>query len=191
MKTRIDVINHLIAVKGYESYLEIGCQDDVCFKEVTAEHKVGVDPFRGGTHRMTSDTFFARNEECFDLIFIDGDHAHGQAIKDVMNALQWLAPGGTIVMHDCLPPDAEHESVRLCGTAWRAFASMREYQGLVAITADFDYGVGIIRRGVNPDPVEVPALDDLTFADFIANRERWMRPRNAEQVKAFIEGRDE
>lgn len=29
---------------------------------------------RGGTHRMTSDAFFATNEEQFDLVFIDGLH---------------------------------------------------------------------------------------------------------------------
>ena len=35
---------------------------------------VGVDPLLGGTHRMTSDAFFAANADAFDLIFIDGLH---------------------------------------------------------------------------------------------------------------------
>lgn len=101
----------------------------------TFEVVVGVDPLLGGTHRMTSDAFFAANTEHFDLIFIDGLHqvppppchpsctsrppcesaihvlpnarawclqAH-QLARDIDNALAVLAPGGTIVLHDCHP----------------------------------------------------------------------------------------
>lgn len=190
MKTRIDVIKHIIEVKGYKSYLEIGCQDNVCFNEIQAERKVGVDPRSGGTHRMTSDDFFARTEERFDLIFIDGDHSHGQVVRDMFNAGVHLKAGGCIVMHDCLPPDRDHESPSLCGTVWRAFAYHRSWGWLDAVTADFDYGVGIIFVRRNSDPISLPlcSLDDLNYTYFTENRERWMRPRTAEQVKAFVQG---
>ena len=54
-------------------YLEIGCADNDLFDAVMAGRKVGVDPLRGGTHRLTSDAFFAGYDgEPFDVVFIDG-----------------------------------------------------------------------------------------------------------------------
>jgi len=191
MKTRVDIINHLISTRGYRRYLEIGCQNDWSFSRVAVAEKVGVDPVSGGTVRMKSDAYFSAlwlvtEKPSFDVVFIDGDHHHAQVLRDVENALEFLAPGGAIVMHDCLPATPEEEKPNFCGTAWRAFVKMREHLGLDAITADMDHGVGIIRRGRNPDPIRVGrALERLTFATLQRNRERWMRPRDDVGVRAF------
>jgi len=56
---RIDLINTFIRARNYTRYLEIGCAGDTSFHGVSCEEKVGVDPARGGTLRMTSDEFFA------------------------------------------------------------------------------------------------------------------------------------
>ncbi len=40
----------------------------------------------------------------FDLVFIDGDHGYDSAAADVANALELLAPGGLIAMHDYKHP---------------------------------------------------------------------------------------
>lgn len=187
--SRIGVINLLISKRGYKRYLEIGCHLDAAFGAIVGvDHRVGVDPVSGGTHRMTSDEFFAKNEQVFDLIFVDGDHRHPQVLRDLDNALRFLAEGGAIVMHDCLPPTAEYENKNLCGTAWRAFAKYRELTGLDAITADFDYGVGIMRIADNPSPIELPcSVDELTYDHFERNREVWMRPHDIDGVKKFID----
>jgi predicted O-methyltransferase YrrM len=39
----------------------------------------------------------------FDLIFIDGSHAHSYVVSDTEKALQMLAPGGVILWHDYSP----------------------------------------------------------------------------------------
>ena len=52
---------------------------------------------------MTSDAFFSQNNQIFDLIFIDGLHYSHQVLRDINNALRWLSPTGTIVLHDCNP----------------------------------------------------------------------------------------
>jgi hypothetical protein len=181
----IQLINLFIRKRGYKRYLEIGCFADTCFNQIQADVKVGVDPASGGTVRMTSDEYFAQaiaEGTKFDLIFIDGLHHHDQVYRDIINALECLAPGGCIMMHDCLPPDRNHETaengeVQFCGTCWRAFAMIRERTDLDAITGDFDYGVGLIRRVPNPLPIKIgKTMDELTYADFTANREAWMRP---------------
>jgi hypothetical protein len=184
---RIAVINTLIEARGYRRYLEIGCQNDECFSRVPAPDKVGVDPFSGGTLRMTSDAFFAEAHDPFDLIFIDGDHHHDQVFRDVINALERLAPGGTVVMHDCLPPDAIHEALDLCGTAWRAFAKIRCRPDVEAFTGEFDFGVGILRKRSNLLPIQIDApMGALTYADFVAHRDLWMRPHPAEVVAQLL-----
>jgi len=146
-----------------------------------------VDPAQGGTVRMTSDDYFAQaiaEGTKFDIVFIDGLHHHDQVYRDIINSLEVLTPGGSILMHDCLPPDAYHEkdpvtgAIAFCGTCWRAFVMMRQRLDLDAITGDFDYDVGLIRRVPNPLPIVVgKTMDELTYADFLANREAWMRPQ--------------
>jgi hypothetical protein len=184
---RIDVINGLIRARGYKRYLEIGCHLDACFSAVEAAEKVGVDPVSGGTLRMKSDEFFDRNVDTFDVVFIDGYHHHDQAWRDIRGSLAILNPGGAIVMHDCLPPDAAHEALDLCGTVWRAFAKARCLPDLEAFTGAFDYGVGIIRRRRNVLPIRIDAtMDQLNYDHFLANRELWMRPHSAAAVTQLI-----
>lgn len=186
MKNRIDVINYIIGRFNFKSYLEIGCQDNVCFNAIVADHKVGVDPVSGGTHRMTSDQFFDDMRQNYDVIFIDGDHSHMQVLRDIRNSLLVLNPGGAIVMHDCLPPDASHESTRLCGTAWRAFAQYRQNRWLDSAVADFDFGVGVLVARDNSDIIKVPPASEMTYEMFTANREAWMRPKTASELVTFI-----
>jgi hypothetical protein len=185
---RMGVINALIQARGYRRYLEIGCQYDISFNAVQAPEKVGVDPVSGGTHRMTSDAFFALRHEPFDVVLIDGDHHHDQVFRDVGNALGLLAPGGAVVMHDCLPTNSRFEELDLCGTVWRAFAMMRERHELEAFTGDFDLGVGIVRKYPNSAPISLGgrSMDALTWSDFVTNRQAWMRPLPEDALLALI-----
>lgn len=144
-------INAIIELKGFSSYLEIGTHYDYCFNAIKCAKKVGVDPLNGGTLRMTSDEFFAQNTEKFDLIFIDGSHHHDQVKTDVENSLFCLNLGGLIVMHDCNPPTREFEAQTACGTAWRAFAHLRQRDDINMIVGDFDLGVGLVRVEPNDD----------------------------------------
>ena len=79
--SRIDLIKKLIAKNDYQSYLEIGCDDDMLFSRINILNKVGVDPICGGNVRKTSDDFFKQNNKKFDLIFIDGLHMYHQVKK--------------------------------------------------------------------------------------------------------------
>ena len=55
------------------SYLEICVNTNTVFDALPLpmQNKIGVDPFLGGTHRMTSDEYFENNRRKFDVIFID------------------------------------------------------------------------------------------------------------------------
>ena len=69
--SRAKVVQDIIDIKKYKSYLEIGTFKDELFNEIICEKKVGVDPFSGGTVRKTSDEFFSTNNQKFDCIYID------------------------------------------------------------------------------------------------------------------------
>eukprot|EP01034_Spumella_vulgaris_P040549 gene40549-50156_t len=87
-------------------------------------HAIGVDPSKGGTHRMTSDDFFAQNTEFFDVIFVDGLHEANQVFRDVTNALKWLNPG------DYINP--------WTGDTWKAAVTLRLIPDIEIVIVDID-----------------------------------------------------
>jgi SAM-dependent methyltransferase len=160
---RGNILHELLNRYGYKRYLEIGCDLNDAFKYMKnlAEVAVGVDPASGGTHRMTSDAFFATNDQYFDLIFIDGLHEANQVYRDFRNAIQWLSPGGTIVFHDCNPSTESfasfprHDSAQHYwnGDTWKAAVALRLHMDVDMVVVDVDHGVGVLRRGENRHPL--------------------------------------
>ena len=67
--SRIEVIQNIINKQKYQNYLEIGCDNDENFSKVIIDNKIGVDPLKGGTLRMTSDDFFKENKKYLILFF--------------------------------------------------------------------------------------------------------------------------
>ena len=183
MKYRWEIINRLIEKYGYKSYLEIGVKDGVCFSRVNCGLKTGVDiePLILGRRivSMGSDEFFSLTPSKYGIIFIDGDHHEEQVSRDIQNALKHLKPGGTIVMHDCSPPDkkyanAEREEgqVLWSGTAYRSFLKLRHTDpDLKMCVVDIDWGCGIVQRG-EQKLIDIPS--DYTWYDYDTNRVKWL-----------------
>jgi Methyltransferase domain len=182
IRTRTDVINYLIRLNGYRRYLEIGVRrPEQNFARVRAAEKEGVDPAPLGpiTHTMTSDEFFASRPDDapgYDVVLIDGLHLEAQVLRDVDGALANLSPAGTVVLHDCNPPDEpaqleEYDGTSTWnGTVWKAWAKLRMSRpDLTMFVVDTDWGVGVITRG--EQETAAPATDDeLTFDYLDTNR---------------------
>ena len=197
---RIELLQYLIDNNKYENYLEIGCYKDECFKYIKCNKKTGVDPYSGGTKRMTSDKFFLyKNLNIFcrkkyDLIFIDGLHFSEQVFKDISNSLKWLNPNGTIVMHDCNPPTEDSASWPMKndlkewnGDVWKAFVHFRQNENLDMITADFDWGCGMIKIKPNSDLIKLNNnYTKLTWQDLDLNRQKWLRLKSFEEIKCWL-----
>jgi hypothetical protein len=182
--TRIELNQWLIDHFSFENYLEIGCHGDDSFAPIRCLRKIGVDPASGGTHRMTSDAFFANNTERFDLVFIDGNHHHDFVFRDITNAVKALTPKGIITLHDCWPPTGDYESLNLCGTGWRALARYRQSPQLDIAVGDFDFGVGLVLQRGNTDPATIQkSLEEMCFAD---KTPELMRLLSEEELKQFV-----
>jgi hypothetical protein len=175
---RYDIINDLIGKYKYKKYLEIGVRNpDDCFNLIKCEIKHSVDPGDEVnlphlnmknlvTYKYMSDTFFKLldNNELdidstykWDVIFIDGLHISTQVEKDLLNSLNHLSENGTIILHDCNPPNIWYAREDYLvngnpegwnGTVWKVIYKLRSTRpDLFVCTVDTDYGVGIVRRG--------------------------------------------
>ena len=133
-------------------YLEIGCDNNICFKSIPVIGKIGVDPDRGGNIKDTSDNFFKSNKDRFDVIFIDGLHVYEQCRKDVINALKVLDKDGYIFLHDMTPRNWAEENVpRLkdtlwTGNIWKVAIELSKTKGIDFHVVNADMGVGILKK---------------------------------------------
>ena len=149
---RIAIVNYFVSkMPKCQKYLEIGCAHNILFDSVFCNHKVGVDPEQGGTHRMTSDLFFENNKEKFHVIFLDGLHTYQQLNRDLKNALQVLEDDGVILMHDMLPLNWEHAHVPKFtdawnGDVWKTSFDILENESISYNVVKADCGVGIVKK---------------------------------------------
>jgi len=193
---RWDIINRLIKQYGMTRYLEIGTQKDECLSKIECKHKVGVDPnplWHSITSsdvfwKVTSDQFFERNTDQFDIVFIDGLHHADQAQKDIENALKIINHEGAIVVHDCSPLLEESQIIpepvvaSWNGDVWKAWVRMRARDLLLMQVINTDQGVGVIQWGVG-ETLIVPE-SELTFENLEKNRKKWLNLKEVCDVYA-------
>ena len=179
--SRIEIIQRIINKQNYKKYLEIGCDNDENFSNISIDNKIGVDPLKGGTLRMTSDDFFKQNSQLFDLVFLDGLHTYEQTIKDINNSLKFLDNKGIIIIHDCLPKKIWNQIVPRMyghwnGDVWKAIVHARTYEDADTYTLKADHGLGIIFKRKNKNPLKLNPINfkKLKFADYYNNHEKFM-----------------
>ena len=180
-KNRMSIVQEIIDKKNYSSYLEIGTFKDELFSEIKCKKKVGVDPTSGGTNRETSDSFFLKNNDKFDCIFIDGLHYYYQVKKDIINSLNSLNDDGIILMHDCLPKNVFAQMTPRCtwdwnGDVWKALVEFRTKPSLDCYTCYADHGIGVIlkRKNNNPLYLDLNDFSKLKFENYFYNHKKLM-----------------
>lgn len=188
--TRTQLLQNLVQHFNYKSYLEIGCANDWNFNQINVPIKIGVDPGEGGTHRMTSDTFFSTNSAKFDLIFIDGLHISDQVDKDIQNSLKVLNNNGTIVMHDCSPAveEAQRQYVVISdwnGDVWKSFVKVRGFDNVDAAVGNFDHGCGVLRVRKNSKIIKVDETQ-FDWHNLVRNRQEWLRLMSFQDLMNWV-----
>jgi hypothetical protein len=191
--SRFEIIQNIITQQKYNNYLEIGCDRNENFSKINIQNKVGVDPLRGGTLRMTSDVFFKNNIKKFDLIFLDGLHTYEQTIKDIDNSLKILNERGVILIHDCLPKKIWNQIVPRMyghwnGDVWKAIVHSRTYNYADTYTCIADHGLGIIfkRKNKNILKTNISNFKDLKFKDYFINHKLYMNLIDHQKLKELF-----
>ena len=192
---RTSVINQLALQINAKTYLEIGVDNGINFRNVKCPNKTSVDPAEGRyksakpTHKMTSDLYFESfKDDRYDLIFIDGLHHSEQVLKDINNSLKILNEGGYIICHDMNPMTEEEqivprESKTWLGDCWKAWITLRATRpDLHMQVVDIDHGCGVISYGKQ----EILDIDitNLSYEDLRVNRESWLNLISVETFKA-------
>lgn len=185
---RYDIIQNIINKRGFKSFLEIGSFNNDTFDKILVQNKVGVDPERGGNIRLTSDEFFKTNKSFFDIVFIDGLHLYEQVRKDFFNSLNFLNPGGVILIHDCLPSKFR-DQVRLRshelwnGDVWKLVVELRTLDYIQLYTIIADYDVAIVKIGKNENILKFNKdFRKLTYKDYCSYHEQFMNPIKYEEL---------
>jgi SAM-dependent methyltransferase len=191
------IMQRLIGLFPATNYLEIGVDHGTTFVQIQAASKVGVDPKfnfdylrvaaeqpSARFHEITSDAFFALPEirgQKFDVIFLDGLHTFDQTLRDLLNAVQFLAKGGVIVVDDTIP-DCHYASL----TDFEEIRLIREF------LARRD--PNILKHGAwMGDVFKVPLFVEsflqqfsyATIAETHGQTVIWEKPRLPEQVGRF------
>lgn len=153
MVNRFDIINKVIEITGAKKYLEIGVQSGICFQNVKCEYKVWVDPhpnFKDGITLLTSDEFFDKNEELFDVVFIDWLHVYEQVTRDLLWALVHTSENGVIILHDMNPTTEERARSFIHGWQWNGdcykLAMNMKETGADFITINEDQGCLVLQK---------------------------------------------
>lgn len=192
---RTEILNKLASTVNAETYLEIGVREhSINFDRINIKHKVGVDPCheifdREPTFKLTSDDFFDKNTETFDIIFIDGLHESEQVERDINNSLLVLNQGGYIICHD-INPTKEYRQFTLDnpkrrefvkktkdtawnGDCWKAFVKLRkERNDITMCTVDTDFGCGIISFG-RQELLDIKE-EDINYQNLDKKRKEWL-----------------
>jgi len=181
---RHTIIQKLIDKINARSYLEIGLNKGQGFNKLRCNKKISVDPacdiysHAEPTHKMTSDDFFANQQDIFDVIFIDGLHESKQVEKDINNSLLCLSDKGFIVCHDMNPLTKEAQAVPRSqkfwnGDCWKAWVKIRSTNPYLKMyVVDSDHGCGIIQNGAQ-ELLDLQGLE-LTYDNLDNNREKWL-----------------
>jgi hypothetical protein len=224
--SRVQLIQHAVNRLRARRYLEIGVADGQCFCAVQVAAKVGVDPVppepavvrelgRPGVsyHALTSDDFFAQAAptvlaDGVDVVFIDGLHTDGQAYRDCVNALRYLAPGGLILMHDNLPISAAEacpapsydEAWRMNGQDWSGFWTGDGWKAILRVRAlhddaracvlDCDHGVGLVWAAPARREVALSSeqIDAMNYEDLAADAQRLLDVRLPIHIDEILDG---
>ena len=156
------------------------------------KNKIGLDPVRGGTHRMTSDDFFKNNTKKFDVVFIDGLHHYEQCHKDCLNSLKALKKNGIILFHDFLPRNSYEEHVprkqgTWSGDVWKVAVELMNAKNIDFKIANIDRGVGLVRPKENYKFEKIPELEHMRFKDFYDKYYKSLPIISSEEALEFLD----
>lgn len=181
--TYSNILNYFAKKYNYQSYLEIGCRDlNNTFNKINVPHKVGVDidPSVGATHTCSSAHYFREiiGDQKFSLIFVDGCHKLEVSYYDLVDSIKHLEEGGIILCDDSAFLDEDPPWMiedRYCSTAFAAFGELRKREDIV-IKGIEGTRCGLIKKGVNENPVDEDFVIEPTFEFFHLHKDKLFSP---------------
>lgn len=164
------LINTLYANTNLK-YLELGIGCGTNFESLLLKNKISVDIcnkekcgnwFGNPTHLMSTDDYFNKNNELFDIIFIDADHEYRQVIKDFNNSIDHLTKDGVIFLHDLYPPTELYTNKQYCNNGYKFLNFLLDNKFNIIIDLS-DFGCVCV---FNPIKIEIEKIEDIDYVNF-------------------------
>jgi len=199
-KSRTDVINLIFDKFCFKTFLEIGTRnpaDNFNKIKATTKHSVDPDPRRRYTYNMTSDEFFKKCKQKYDVIFVDGFHEEEQTYKDIKNSINFLNYKGFVVVHDCNPPykfftrsykEFLERPGAWNGTVYKAFIRVKhELQKWSCFVVEENFGCGIItERIILENKLFEGDIKNITWEFFEKNRKKLLQLISFDDYELFL-----
>ncbi|MCX7644249.1 MAG: class I SAM-dependent methyltransferase [Rhodobacteraceae bacterium] len=189
----LEYLRRLHAERQPAWYLEIGTRTGRSLA-LSRARSIAIDPrFRlaadavGGKpelhlFQMTSDDVFRqghleRLDAAIDLAFLDGMHRYEFLLRDFMNTERFMAPGGEILLHDCVPwcramtvrDQADCPIPQWTGDVWKLVPILRTYRPDLRVTVLDCAPTGLVSvTGLDPGNRELFRRYDEIIAAFDA-----------------------
>lgn len=205
--TKFDIVNRLGTVNGYSSYLELatpttgnkytkvdrGVFTDcrrVIYRASPDAAEFPTDVVSTSLDSRDGVAVAAEADESFDVVFVDPHHDRTTSRVDIEQGLEVLAPGGVMVVHDCLPPRKSmagdtFERGEWVGQTYLAFLDVMSHRpDLEFCVVDTHWGVGIVwrradggprRHDMLPPEVDIGSVDYDRWTVFRRRRRELMR----------------
>lgn len=192
MFVHTSIINEIIRIKGFTSYLEIGINDpSKNFDLINCKFRVGVDPAPTAKANFcgTSDEFFLQNKQSFGIHLIDGLHHADQVKKDFENSLSCLNEGGIILIHDTNPAEERYTAVprkergRWNGDVWKFITELYKYPVEWRTVKEDANGLTVVKIGNKSAP---PPEGERDWAYFTQHKETFLNLCSFEELKQWI-----
>jgi hypothetical protein len=87
----------------------------------------------------------------YDVVLVDSFHEYETSYRDLKAAFALIKPYGTVIVHDCIPPNEKLAYPKFfhgswCGVTYKAYLDFVTTEpDLEYCTIDTDYGCGVIR----------------------------------------------
>ncbi len=167
---KVDVVHILADRHGYRRYLEVvtpttghfyadidrtrfeACRRLMYRCPPDFDDEMAIDYHTEGSDISAPAAAIAEVRPPFDIMLVDPYHGYDDSFRDLETAFALLAPGGAMVVHDCLPPREEiagpaFQAGGWCGVTYKAFLDfVLGRNDLRYFTVDTDYGCGVILK---------------------------------------------
>ena len=148
-------INQLISDMKYTSYLELGVgREGNTWNYVFCSTKRGVDTHVVGDNivNLSTDEYFQKYQDTFDVIYIDACHEKTQVYRDYISSYSVLNRGGIMLFHDVHPNCEASTSMTGCGDVYELWMNMCDAHSDLRIIAE---NVGSINEETTDDGLGV------------------------------------
>ena len=112
----------------------------------------------------------------FDIALVNSWHEYATSWRDLVEGFLLIREGGTLVVHDCLPPRPEIAVANYipgewCGVGYQAYVDfISQRRDLAVYTVDTDYGCGVIRKLADPSPESATSAGAELLGDWRSKR---------------------